>query len=227
MKVLHLRCRFFIYHYPQDPQLFCHEVVMWKRLTHPNVLPLLGITLDPPQLISSWMPGGDLLEFIKNPDADRVALVGVPPPCLLHAHPHYQLSDAAKGLFYLHSCNMVHGDFKGVCDCSKLHSATVLTPNKANILVDDSGHARIADFGLAEITQNLQDVCNHVGWRNPLDESRALRSSEVWYEKESPDQEIGLLCTGDGDVRNPQWGGSIRPTSRGCRDYEDPGRRFS
>ena len=158
MKVLHLRCRFFVYHYQQDPQLFCHEVVMWKRLTHPNVLPLLGITLDPPQLILSWMPGGDLLEFIKNPDADRVALVGVPLPCLLHAHPHYQLSDAAKGLFYLHSCNMVHGDFKGVCDCSKLHFATVLTPNNANILVDDSGHARIADFGLAEITQNLESM---------------------------------------------------------------------
>ena len=51
---------------------------MWKRLTHPNVLPLLGVTVTPLQLISYWMPGGDLQEYIKkNSDADRLGLVGV------------------------------------------------------------------------------------------------------------------------------------------------------
>jgi len=53
---------------------------MWKRLTHPNVLPLLGITLDPFQFISNRMSGGDLLEYLnKNPHIDRLGLVGVPP----------------------------------------------------------------------------------------------------------------------------------------------------
>ena len=52
---------------------------MWKRLKHPNILPLLGITFTPLQLISSWMSGGDLPEYIKKrPDANRVGLVGVP-----------------------------------------------------------------------------------------------------------------------------------------------------
>jgi len=52
---------------------------MWKRLTHPNILPLLGVTVDPPQLISSWMSSGDLCEYIrKNPDADRPGLVSAP-----------------------------------------------------------------------------------------------------------------------------------------------------
>ena len=51
---------------------------MWKHLTHPNVLPLLGVTIAPFQLISKWMPGGDLREYIeKHPDADRLELVGV------------------------------------------------------------------------------------------------------------------------------------------------------
>jgi len=52
---------------------------MWKRLTHPSVLPLLGITTTPLQLVSNWMPGGDLPEYIrKNTNADQLGLVGVP-----------------------------------------------------------------------------------------------------------------------------------------------------
>ena len=56
---------------------------MWKYLTHPNILPLLGVTLTPFQLISSWMPGGNLSTYIKkNPDADRIGLVRAPPVVL-------------------------------------------------------------------------------------------------------------------------------------------------
>ena len=53
---------------------------MWKHLTHPNVLPFLGITLTPFQLVSEWMSGGDLPQYIeKHPGADRLGSVGVPP----------------------------------------------------------------------------------------------------------------------------------------------------
>jgi len=49
---------------------------MWKRLTHPNIVSLLGVTIDPFQLISDWMPGGDLPKYIKeNPNVDRLGLV--------------------------------------------------------------------------------------------------------------------------------------------------------
>ena len=51
---------------------------MWKRLEHENIVPLFGITSNPLQLVSDWMPGGDLIEYIKkHPDADRLGLVGV------------------------------------------------------------------------------------------------------------------------------------------------------
>jgi serine/threonine protein kinase len=64
----------------RNPQAFFQEAVVWKRLTHPNIVPLLGVTLVPPQLISEWMSGGDLLDYIKkNPDANRLGLAGVPP----------------------------------------------------------------------------------------------------------------------------------------------------
>ena len=49
---------------------------MWKRLTHPNILSLLGITITPLQLISNRMLGGDLSEYIKgHPGTDRLELV--------------------------------------------------------------------------------------------------------------------------------------------------------
>jgi len=44
------------------------------------------------------------------------------------------LEDVAKGLIYMHDQRMVHGDLKGV-----------------NILIDGTGHARLADFGLLAI----------------------------------------------------------------------------
>jgi serine/threonine protein kinase len=52
---------------------------VWKRLEHGNIVPLLGITPDPLQLISEWMPGGDLTEYIKkHPGVDRLSLASIP-----------------------------------------------------------------------------------------------------------------------------------------------------
>ena len=60
-------------------QRFCKEVVMWKFLQHPNVLPLIGITMSEGRfaMISEWMTNGNINDFVKaNPDADRLGLVG-------------------------------------------------------------------------------------------------------------------------------------------------------
>jgi len=60
--------------------MFRQEAIVWKRLVHPNVLPLLGITITPSQFVSNWMSVGDLPRYIKEtPDADRFRLVGIPP----------------------------------------------------------------------------------------------------------------------------------------------------
>ena len=65
------------------PQTFHQVTVVWKHLTQPNIVPLLGATIDPPQLISDRMPSGDLTEYTANyPDTNRMSLVSAPPASL-------------------------------------------------------------------------------------------------------------------------------------------------
>lgn len=72
-------------------QKFCKEVVLWKSLEHPNVLPLLCVGIEPLVMISEWMTNGNVIEYIKqNPEADRIALVGF--LLLLGAHAHFSAS---------------------------------------------------------------------------------------------------------------------------------------
>jgi len=93
---------------------------MWKHARHPNIVPFLGVTSTPLQLVSNWMPGGNVMEYIKeHPGANRLALVRyslLRDPDLLYP---YQLLDVAEALQYLHSRNVVHGDLKGACEFRK------------------------------------------------------------------------------------------------------------
>jgi serine/threonine protein kinase len=60
-------------------QGFCREVVAWKHLRHPNILPLLGVTVSENRfaMVSEWMDNGNINEFVrKDYDANRTALVG-------------------------------------------------------------------------------------------------------------------------------------------------------
>lgn len=64
-------------HHPQRPQMFCRDAVTWKSLNHPNVVPFVGVVIKSFQLITMWMPGGTLPEYIrKRPNPDLVGLVG-------------------------------------------------------------------------------------------------------------------------------------------------------
>jgi len=50
----------------------------WKSLHHPNVLPLLGVTMAKNQfvMVSEWMVKGNINEFVKEePSIDRLELV--------------------------------------------------------------------------------------------------------------------------------------------------------
>ena len=68
------------------------------------------------------------------------------------------MSDVAEGLNYLHSYDVIHGDLNGVRGCYISYFATKLITDQSSILVDATGHARITDFGLAVVTQDLSST---------------------------------------------------------------------
>ena len=51
--------------YPRASQTF--NVAIWlKRLSHPNIVPYIGATVDPLQLVMEWMPDRNLAEYLQE-----------------------------------------------------------------------------------------------------------------------------------------------------------------
>ncbi|KAF8810525.1 kinase-like protein [Phlegmacium glaucopus] len=105
--------------------LFTHCLVRWSKLSHDNLVPLLGISMDFgrfPAIVTSWMTNGLLSEYIKSDEEyDKMELVvGI-----------------ARGVAYLHSESIVHSDIRA-----------------SSFLVDELGKARLADPGLFSILAN-------------------------------------------------------------------------
>ncbi|KAF7975286.1 hypothetical protein HWV62_10044 [Athelia sp. TMB] len=103
-------------------QRFAKEGVIWRQLSHPNVLPLYGLFVFNESrlcLVSPWMNHGSLDEYLlsQKPSVSDRALLAL---------------DVAEGLAYLHSQTVVHADLKGM-----------------NVLVSQSCRACLADFGLS------------------------------------------------------------------------------
>jgi len=112
---------------------FSFEAVMWRQLSHPNVLPFYGVyhldeTVPRLCLTAPWMENGNVVEFLKcYPDTYCIHLA----------------LDIAQGLEHLHSLApcIVHGDLKGV-----------------NVLITHSKRACLADFGLAKAAMNSKTI---------------------------------------------------------------------
>ena len=62
-------------------QNFCKEVIAWKNLRHPNVIPLLGAVMTENRLamVSEWMANGNINQFVSaHQDVNRFELVSFP-----------------------------------------------------------------------------------------------------------------------------------------------------
>ncbi|WVQ86134.1 hypothetical protein IAT38_008302 [Cryptococcus sp. DSM 104549] len=111
-----------------DQALFRAEVDVWSCVSdNEYIVPFLGASSthgNPPWFfVSPWMSNGHIINYLSSP-----AYAPKPSGLLPLIH------QIALGMECLHSRGVLHGDFKG-----------------QNILVDDTGRARICDFGLSQI----------------------------------------------------------------------------
>ncbi|KZV91232.1 kinase-like protein [Exidia glandulosa HHB12029] len=118
-------------------KLLVREIIAWKSVRHPYVLPLLGTYSgygEMPSLVSPWCELGTITEHLYR-------LYEHPSMSDMHQHIYIHkldmLDQALEGICYLHSNIIAHSDIK-----------------PANILVqrgeDNKPFIQLADFGLAK-----------------------------------------------------------------------------
>ncbi|KAJ7651063.1 kinase-like domain-containing protein [Roridomyces roridus] len=109
---------------------FGREAIIWRQLSHPNLLPFYGLYKFRQRLclVSPWMENGHIRGFLKKQICETDRLLSL-------------ILDVALGLEHLHAMGVVHGDLKA-----------------DNIFVTSSGRACIADFGLASITSSMSSI---------------------------------------------------------------------
>ncbi|KAJ7740617.1 kinase-like domain-containing protein [Mycena metata] len=111
---------------------FGREALIWRQLSHPNLLPFFGLYYFQQRLclVSPWMENGHMRAFLK-----KTVLV------MIKSNRCLQILDIALGLEHLHDTGVVHSDLKG-----------------DNIFVTPSGRACIADFGLSSIITSVSSI---------------------------------------------------------------------
>lgn len=69
---------------PDCDQRLYRIILGWKYMTHPNVVPFLGVTETPDYpfcFVNHWLPNGNIAKYIpKKPGVNRFQLVSILPP---------------------------------------------------------------------------------------------------------------------------------------------------
>ncbi|XP_076888186.1 serine/threonine-protein kinase 12-like [Bidens hawaiensis] len=113
---------------------FRDELELLQKIRHPNVVQFLGAVTQssPMMIVTEYLPKGDLRLFLKRKGALK------PITALKFA------MDIARGMNYLHENKpeqIIHRDLE-----------------PSNILRADSGHLKVADFGISELLKVTKKV---------------------------------------------------------------------
>ncbi|GAA0163693.1 non-receptor serine/threonine protein kinase [Lithospermum erythrorhizon] len=146
---------------------FRDELALLQKIRHPNVVQFLGAVTQssPMMIVTEYLPKGDLGAYLKRKGALK------PAKALVFA------MDIARGLNYLHEHTphaIIHRDLE-----------------PSNILRDDSGHLKVADFGLSKPLI----LANRVKEDKPLscvDDSCRYVAPEV-YKNEEYDTKVDVF----------------------------------
>ncbi|KAH7905316.1 kinase-like domain-containing protein [Hygrophoropsis aurantiaca] len=149
-------------HYVVDIRAYCKEVVLWRQLASPYVLPFYGVCHKPENplymgVVMPWMENGNILQYLKNcPHADKYSLA----------------LDVARGIDYLHSFkpSVVHGDLKG-----------------ANILITPSFTACVADVGLRALFPVPGETYDFETLNTASETSKYYMAPELLVGNENPE----------------------------------------
>ncbi|KAK4589450.1 hypothetical protein RGQ29_020146 [Quercus rubra] len=111
---------------------FRDELALLQKIRHPNVVQFLGAVTQssPMMIVTEYLPKGDLRAFLKKKGALK------PTTAVTFA------LDIARGMNYLHENKppIIHRDLE-----------------PSNILRDDSGHLKVADFGVSKLMTVKED----------------------------------------------------------------------
>ncbi|KAK8585214.1 hypothetical protein V6N13_139149 [Hibiscus sabdariffa] len=104
---------------------FTQEVNIMRKIRHKNVVQFIGACMSPPSLciVTEFMSGGSVYDLLHKQK------YGFKLPFLLKV-----AVDVSKGMSYLHQNSIMHRDLKA-----------------ANLLMDENGVVKIADFGVARV----------------------------------------------------------------------------
>lgn len=114
-----------------------NEVALHTKLRHPNILSLYHFFEDDERvyLVMELCSGGEIYNLLRRRRESNGDSSGV----LNENEARIILRDVVAGLKFLHSRGIIHRDLK-----------------LSNILLSESGQAKIADFGLAVRTENFE-----------------------------------------------------------------------
>lgn len=113
---------------------FRDELALLQKIRHPNVVQFLGAVTQssPMMIVTEYLPKGDLRLYLNTKGA------------LKSATAVRFAMDIARGLNYLHE--------------NKPHAIIHRDLEPSNILRDDSGHLKVADFGFSELLKVTKGV---------------------------------------------------------------------
>ncbi|KAJ1420017.1 Serine/threonine-protein kinase, active site [Sesbania bispinosa] len=116
---------------PESVRFMAREILVLRRLDHPNVMKLEG-------MITSRVSGSLYLVF-EYMEHDLAGLAAIPGIKFTEAQIKCYMQQLLRGLEHCHSRGVMHRDIKG-----------------SNLLLDNNGNLKIGDFGLATLFQPSQ-----------------------------------------------------------------------